>query len=85
MLKNDETIINLAKVMEFVYLGGMRIMDEFVTLTQLSEEEREKAYCKYQTIESFLNGSSNLKSIAKKSSIPVRTLGLWVKNTEPMV
>lgn len=65
--------------MEFVFLGGMRIMDEFVTLTQLSEEEREKAYCKYQTIESFLNGSSNLKSIAKKSSIPVRTLGLWVK------
>ena len=65
--------------MEFVFLGGMRIMDDFLTLTQLSDEERGNATQKYRLIEPYLNNEQTLKLVAQNKSIPVRTLGLWVK------
>lgn len=65
--------------MKFVFLGGMRIMDDFKSLAQLSEDERDRACQKYKIIKPYINNDSLLKVIATNSSIPVRTLGLWVK------
>lgn len=66
--------------MEFVFLGGMRIMDNFVSLAELSDDERDKACQKYQIIEPYINDEVLLKTIAKNSGIPIRTLGSWIKN-----
>lgn len=65
--------------MEFVFLGGMRIMDDFLSLTQLTDDEREKACEKYRIIESYINNETTLTNLAKTKSIPVRTLRSWVK------
>lgn len=56
----------------------MRIMDDFVSLTQFSDDERDKACQKYKIIEPYINNGATLKVIATTTSIPVRTLGLWV-------
>jgi len=64
---------------EFAFLGGMRIMDDFVTLAQLRDDEREDATQKYKIIEPYINDEQTLKVLAEKKSIPIRTLGLWVK------
>ncbi|WP_157066470.1 MULTISPECIES: hypothetical protein [Legionella] len=43
-LGNDYyVIIKSAKGIEFVFLDGMRIMDDFKPLAQLSDDERDKA------------------------------------------
>lgn len=54
-------------------------MDDFKSLTQLSDDERDSATQKYQIIEPYLNAEKTLKLVAENKSIPVRTLGLWVK------
>lgn len=58
----------------------MRIMDDFAPLTQLSDEERDNACQKYQIIEPYINDKVLLKTIAKNSGIPIRTLGSWIKS-----
>ncbi|MDR3502814.1 MAG: helix-turn-helix domain containing protein [Legionella sp.] len=55
-------------------------MDNFVSLAELSDDERDKACQKYQIIEPYINDTVLLKTIAKNSGIPIRTLGLWIKN-----
>ncbi|MBA3535680.1 MAG: DDE-type integrase/transposase/recombinase [Tatlockia sp.] len=54
-------------------------MDDFASLTQLSDDERENATRKYQIIEPYINGEQLLKKIAEYKSIPIRTLNLWVR------
>lgn len=54
-------------------------MDDFAPLTQLSDDERENACRKYRIIEPYINNGATLKAIATTTSIPLRTLGLWVK------
>lgn len=70
----------MASWSEFVFLCGMRIMDNFAPLTQLSDEERDNACQKYQIIEPYINDEVLLKTIAKNSGIPIRTLGSWIKS-----
>jgi putative transposase len=50
-----------------------------VSILNLTVEERDRAYQKYQLIELYLNHSCSLKSISKKSNIPLRTLSSWVE------
>ena len=50
-----------------------------VSIVNLTPEERDRAYQKYQLIEPYLNNNCSLKSISKKSNIPLRTLTSWVK------
>ena len=50
-----------------------------VSILNLTVEERDRAYQKYQLIESYLNNSCSLKSISKRSNIPLRTLSSWVE------
>ncbi len=50
-----------------------------VSISNLTTEERDKAYQKYQLIEPYLNNNCSLKSISKKSNIPLRTLSSWVE------
>ncbi|MFU7503129.1 MAG: helix-turn-helix domain containing protein [Candidatus Tisiphia sp.] len=50
-----------------------------VSIPNLTTEERDKAYQKYQLIEPYLNNNCSLKSISKKSNIPLRTLSSWVE------
>jgi len=50
-----------------------------VSILNLTAEERDRAYQKYQLIELYLNHSCSLKSISKKSNIPLRTLSSWVE------
>ncbi|RUQ79166.1 helix-turn-helix domain-containing protein [Legionella septentrionalis] len=54
-------------------------MDNFASLTQLSNDERENVCQKYKIIEPYINNGATLKAIATTTSIPLRTLGLWVK------
>ncbi len=79
MLNSNVAVRNLVSWKQFVFLGGMRIMDDFASLTQLSDDERENATQKYQIIEPYINNVQPLKMVAKNKSIPIRTLGLWVK------
>jgi len=55
-------------------------MDDFVSLAELSDDERDKACQKYQIIQPYINNEVLLKTIAKNSGIPIRTLGSWIKN-----
>lgn len=50
-----------------------------LSISNLTAKERDKAYHKYQFIEPYLNNTCSLKSIAKKSNIPLRTLSSWVE------
>ena len=64
---------------KFVILYGMRPMKYSIILSQLNEEERDRAYQKYRMIEPYINKTSTLKSISSTSGTPMRTLSLWVK------
>lgn len=50
-----------------------------VSISNLTAEERDRAYQKYQLIEPYLNNSCSLKSISKKNNIPLRALSSWVE------
>lgn len=50
-----------------------------VSISNLTVEERDRAYQKYQLIEPYLNNNCSLKSISKKSNIPLRTLSSWIE------
>lgn len=50
-----------------------------VSILNLTNEERDRAYHKYQLIEPYLNSSCSLKSISKKNNTPLRTLSSWVE------
>lgn len=67
------------KITKFVFLGGMRIMDDFESLVQFTDDERDIAIQKYKIIEPYLNDEQTLKLVAENKSISIRTLGLWVK------
>jgi len=54
-------------------------MDDIESLAQLSDDERDRATQKYKIIEPYINDEQTLKTVAENKSIPVRTLGLWVK------
>lgn len=54
-------------------------MDDFMSLAQLNDDERDKAYQKYKIIEPYINNEQTLKLVSKHKSISVRTLGLWIK------
>lgn len=54
-------------------------MDDYLSLTQLKDNEREKACEKYRIIEPYINNETTLTSLAINKSIPVRTLRSWVK------
>jgi len=49
-----------------------------INILNLTSEERDRAYQKYKLIEAYLNNNCSLKSISKKSSVPLRTLSSWV-------
>ena len=50
-----------------------------VNLIELTDSQKEKAYKKYQIIEPYINDKSSLKSIARKTNTPLRTLTSWVQ------
>ena len=50
-----------------------------INILNLTSEERDRAYQKYKLIEAYLNNNCSLKSISKKSSVPLRTLSSWVE------
>ena len=50
-----------------------------INILNLTSEERDRAYQKYKLIEAYLNNNCSLKSISKKSNVPLRTLSSWVK------
>lgn len=50
-----------------------------VSILNLTVKERDRAYQKYQLIEPYLNNNCSLKSISKKSNIPLRTLSSWIE------
>ena len=54
-------------------------MSKYESLAQLTDDERDSATQKYKIIEPYLNDEQTLKVVAENKSIPVRTLGLWVK------
>ena len=54
-------------------------MDDFMSLAQLNDDERDKAYQKYKIIEPYINNEQTLALVSKHESISVRTLGLWIK------
>jgi putative transposase len=54
-------------------------MNNQANITNLSSKERDGAQEKYKIIAPYVNNSRSLKSISKESSIPLRTLTLWVK------
>ena len=54
-------------------------MDDFMSLAQLNDDDRDKAYQKYKIIEPYVNNEQTLKLVSKHESISVRTLGMWIK------
>lgn len=54
-------------------------MIKYESLAQLTDAARDNATQKYKIIEPYINDEQTLKVIAENKSIPVRTLGLWVK------
>ena len=54
-------------------------MDDFMSLAQLNDDDRDKAYQRYKIIEPYVNNEQTLKLVSKHESISVRTLGMWIK------
>ena len=65
-------MIKSAGMVEFVFLGGRRIMDDFTSLAELSDDERDKACQKYQIIEPYINEELLLKTIAALLRNPLK-------------
>ncbi len=53
--------------------------NDFESLVQLTDDERDNATQKYKIIEPYLNDEQTLNLVAENKFIPVRTLGLWIK------
>ena len=53
-------------------------MENFLSLTELSEQERADALHCYQIIQPFLEGQMTLKAAAHAHGISYRTAGRWV-------
>lgn len=54
-------------------------MTKILNLTDLTEEGRNNAYEKYKIIEPYINCTTSLMSISKKTQVPLRTLTSWVQ------
>jgi len=55
-------------------------MREQLSLTELSEEERQQALTRYQLLQPFLDGQTSLTEIAKTQKPTLRTLQRWVRS-----
>lgn len=54
-------------------------MGEFpASLTEMSEEEREQAFARYEIIGAYLEGDCSQVELARRSGVPVKTLQRWV-------
>jgi putative transposase len=53
-------------------------MGASLTLTQLSEAEREQALARFRTLQPFLKGQTTLTAIAQAQVVELRTLQRWV-------
>ncbi len=55
-------------------------MREQLSLTELSEEERQQALTRYQLLRPFLDGKTSLTDIAKNQKPTLRTLQRWARS-----
>lgn len=53
-------------------------MDSSLTLTELSEAEREQALARFRILQPFLEGQTTLTAIAEAQGVQLRTLQRWV-------
>jgi putative transposase len=54
-------------------------MRKSLSLTELTEEERQQALARYQLLQPFLDGQTSLTNIAKTQKQTLRTLQRWVR------